>query len=177
MRERLILALLLVLAWWPIPITVAGQPAQPPPDAGPVLTIFPFTNLTGDPADAWIGAGIAEALAADLGAKAAALTPDRRPPGTLFIDGAYQRLGTQIRITARLVEIGSGRVIRAVKLDGRRDELFALQDRLEGAIEAIGVHRCPYFVIVERGRPGLGKTRSYPVDGAGMPVEADPHRQ
>ncbi len=160
MRERLILALLLVLAWWPIPITVAGQPAQPPPDAGPVLTIFPFTNITGDPADAWIGAGIAEALAADLGATAAALTPDRRQPGTRFIDGAYQRLGTKIRITARLVEIGSGRVIRAVKLDGRRDELFALQDRLAAELSTTATSRtgAPPLEFLEGGasRPFSG---------------------
>ena len=136
MRERLITVPLLVLAWWSIPIAAAGQPS---PDAGPALTVFPFTNLTGDPTDAWIGMGIAETLAAELDATAAAHMQGAgtagaigiaRSAGARFIDGAYQRLGGRIRITARLVETGSGTVIRAVKIDGLRDELFALQDRL-----------------------------------------------
>ena len=139
MRERLITGplVLLVLACWPIPIFGAGQPAVPPPAAGPALTVFPFANLTGDSTDAWIGAGIAETLAAALGATAVAATHGEgaieiagRPAGARFIDGAYQRLGGRIRITARLVDVGSRAVIRAVKIDGLREELFTLQDRL-----------------------------------------------
>ena len=29
----------------------------------PAVVVVPFANLTGDPADAWIGAGVAESLA------------------------------------------------------------------------------------------------------------------
>ncbi|MSO56466.1 MAG: hypothetical protein EXQ55_06025 [Acidobacteria bacterium] len=123
------LLVFLFLAGWPSPI-IGNRQQPPPPDGGPALTILPFANLTGDPADAWIGAGIAETLAVAFGASVEASAPGARPASARFISGAYQRVGNVIRITARLVETGSGRVIRAVKVDGPRDELFALEDRL-----------------------------------------------
>ena len=48
--------------------------------------------------------------------------------------GGYQRLGDRIRITARLVDVSSGTVTRAANVDGPLDELFALQDRVAGAL-------------------------------------------
>jgi TolB-like protein/predicted Ser/Thr protein kinase len=46
------------------------------------------------------------------------------------LSGGMQRLGDQVRATAQVVEVESGRVARAVKADGRLDALFALQDRV-----------------------------------------------
>jgi tetratricopeptide (TPR) repeat protein len=62
-----------------------------------------------------------EGLAIDIG---------RRLGATVVVGGAYQRLGPRIRITAEAVDVRSGDIIRSVKVDGRVDDMFALQDRL-----------------------------------------------
>ena len=44
--------------------------------------------------------------------------------------GGYQRFGTEIRITARFVEVATGVVLRNVKIDGALADIFRLQDRI-----------------------------------------------
>ena len=99
------------------------------------VSVQPFTNITGEPGDAWIGAGIAEALSADLqetsGIEVATHGSVNVP---WVVSGAYQRVGNQIRITARMVEVASGAVLRTAMVDGPLDELFELQDRLAAAL-------------------------------------------
>jgi len=46
------------------------------------------------------------------------------------LSGGMQRSGEQVRATAQVVEVDSGRVARAVRSDGRVDAIFALQDRV-----------------------------------------------
>src|SRR5690606_15409573 len=46
------------------------------------------------------------------------------------VTGGYQRLGGMIRITANFVDVATGEVRNTVKLDGRIDDIFALQDRI-----------------------------------------------
>ena len=46
-------------------LTVRSRPAEPPPTTNAVAVI-PFTNITREPADDWIGSGIAETVTADL---------------------------------------------------------------------------------------------------------------
>ena len=121
----------------------------------PAVVVVPFANLTGDPADAWIGAGVAESLAtgfpvgvtviasltgeddAGVGTPIGAVPSSfqatqvaRRLGGQYAVTGAYQRLGDQLRITGRMVDLVTGSVVRSVKVDGSVDELFSLQDRL-----------------------------------------------
>jgi tetratricopeptide (TPR) repeat protein len=44
--------------------------------------------------------------------------------------GGFQRQGEEVRVTARVVEVQSGSVVRAVKMDGRLSAIFELQDRI-----------------------------------------------
>jgi len=46
------------------------------------------------------------------------------------VSGGYQRIGDRIRITAQVVEVLKGTLLRTVKIDGRVDEIFELQDRI-----------------------------------------------
>ena len=70
------------------------------------VSLQPFTNITGEPGDAWIGVGIAETLIADLHrAPGIEIVTGERIGVRWVLRGAYQRVGNQIRITARLVEI------------------------------------------------------------------------
>ena len=133
--------------------TEAGSPA--PTNA---VAVIPFSNITREPADDWIGSGIAETVTADLktihgltvlgrervfdalrnlGSSDVGQTDERisidvgrQLRATWLVSGGYQRLGELIRITARFVEVGSGTVIRTVKIDGGITDIFGLQDKI-----------------------------------------------
>ena len=128
-----------------------SRPAGTPPGGDGIVLVLPFANLTGNPADDWIGVGIAEAVATDLqvggtrtlrAAEPAveetgsgegwegALEAGRLAGAALVVSGAYQRLGDQIRVTARLVDVAGGTVIRSTMATGRTDEMFELQDEV-----------------------------------------------
>ena len=117
--------------------SVGGQPGN----GVDVLAIVPFDNISGAPGDDWIGAGIGETLMADLQGTAmvnvitavgdaAVLEVGRRLGTRWLVTGGYQRLGDQLRITARLVDTTTGATVQSAKIDGALDDLFTLQDRL-----------------------------------------------
>ena len=105
------------------------------------VAVAPFTNVSGSADEEWIGQGIAETLAATLEGGGARVVPvaasadadhvaiRTRAPGWL-VNGGYQRQGERLRITGRVIDAPSGRVIRSTIVDGLMAELFALQDRL-----------------------------------------------
>ncbi len=122
------------------------------------VAVTTFANITGEPADDWIGSGIAETVTADLknlkgisviaraqvfeAAKAleaaagvpsddrAALEIGRRIGATWIVAGAFQRVGPMVRITAQFLDARTAQVLRTVKVDGRIDDIFDLQDRI-----------------------------------------------
>ena len=146
--------------------TLATTPrAQAPvgPDTGGVyvgsdtVAVVPFTNISGQSGDDWIGVGIAETVTADLEHattlsiigqetlidKIRTLDVELSSPADQevlrlghdlgvewLVAGGYQRLRDRVRITARLIEVESGAVNKTVKIDGGLDEIFALQDRV-----------------------------------------------
>ena len=135
------------------------------PSGGPLeatVAILPFTNLTGSPADDWMGQGIAEALVAGFPAGTAtvvqrdsASAADRTAAAPVSVDdavevgraldmpfvlaGAYQRFGGQLRITARVVSVAAGEVVRSAIVDGASHDLFDLQDRVVLALSTSGM--------------------------------------
>lgn len=117
------------------------------------VSILPFTNVTGEPGDAWIGAGIAESLIVDLqGAPGLEDVTGEQIGAPWVVSGAYQRVANQIRITARLVEVASGAVIRTATVDGAMDDLFDLQDRL--AVDLAGRPEIPASRLAATRQPG-----------------------
>ena len=122
--------------------------------AGTQVVVVPFRNIAGGQDTNWIGEGIAEVLAADLAPTATvvainrsarsarsdrsgpadALALCRRAGARWVIQGAYQLLGAQIRVTAGVLDCETGATVRGARVDGRRDELFALQDRILPAL-------------------------------------------
>ena len=91
------MALLAFASAAPVPVS-----AQTPVRAGRV-EVRPFANLGGQPADAWIGTGIAAVVEADLVVPAA----DTAASVRWLVGGAYERSGDQIRITTDLREISA----------------------------------------------------------------------
>ena len=132
--------------------------AMPPPSTqiGCCVAVMTFANITREPADDWIGTGIAETVSSDLKNvhnlsvigrarvydalrnlstdahlnDSLAIDIGRRLGATWVVVGGYQRLGTSIRITANFVEVATGEVQRTVKVDGRIDDIFELQDKI-----------------------------------------------
>ena len=127
-------------------LAVSAPPAAAAQEAGGADTgavaILPFANISGIAADDWFGAGIAESLAASLQG-AGVITAAGEPPAAAsdaeagrrlgaawVVGGSYQRQGERLRLTARVLEVATGAVVRTSIVDGAVADLFDLQDRL-----------------------------------------------
>ena len=138
-------------------LSIGPRPTDPPLPANAVAVI-PFSNITREPSDDWIGSGIAETVTADLKSvnglsligrervfdalrilgsgggsdleERVVIEVGRQLRATWLVTGGYQRLGDLIRITARFVEVESGNVVRTVKIDGTIGDIFSLQDKI-----------------------------------------------
>ncbi len=75
---------------------------------------------------------------------------------SLIVTGSYQRLGPNLRITARLVNLASGEAVADAKVDGLIDEVFRLQDGITVAFARdLGLPATP-----RAGRLGVRETSS-----------------
>jgi TolB-like protein len=184
-----IAALVVCLTLSPCSGARAGQLVSVPDRSGSLdargVLVLPFSNISGDASDEWIGAGIAEAVSADLsrlgmssvvleGAHAPSapvadqlgLTDDARglqagrDVGVAWmVAGGFERVGRQLRVIARTLDVESGAVRQTVTLDGTSDGLFALQDRIVAELaESLGLS------LVGEGQPASNAaTRPPPV--------------
>jgi tetratricopeptide (TPR) repeat protein len=127
------------------------------------LAVAGFANITGRPEDAWLGTGLAETLSAGLAEvpglvvvsreriletlRAMGRNPDADEPALAVgvgrevgahgvVSGGYQTLGERIRVTARVTEVATGRVVLNARVDGAREAIFDLQDRLVAELAA-----------------------------------------
>ena len=134
------------------------QPVSGPMATVPAVAVMTFSNITREPGDDWMGIGIAETVTADLKKvrgigvigrtqvfdaikhlsdaslarmeESLAIDIGRRLGATWIVGGGYQRVGPMIRITAECADVRTGELVRSVKVDGRVDDIFALQDRI-----------------------------------------------
>ncbi len=134
-----------------------GTPAPPRPELSLTVAVLGFANISGHGDDDWVGTGIAETVMSDLrelpGLAVIAPAPVReamrragaegreadetlavrvgRELGARWVlSGGVQRSGKAIRVTARLADVEGQRVLKTVKLDGRLDDIFSLQDQI-----------------------------------------------
>jgi DNA-binding winged helix-turn-helix (wHTH) protein len=141
----------------------------------PTLAVMDFANLSSDPEVAWLGAGIAETVTSDLASldrfrvvdRWRVLEAVRRTGGTLhevgaalgaalMVSGGFQRGGPNLRITARLVDLGRGDVLADAKVDGRLENVFSLQDAIGRSFaRSLGIAVTPDIA-----RVGLRETTS-----------------
>jgi DNA-binding winged helix-turn-helix (wHTH) protein/Tfp pilus assembly protein PilF len=113
------------------------------------IAVMDFTNVTGDADSAWLSAGIAETVTADLRAlgryrvidRGRVLEATRRTNGSLqdvavelnvplAVVGSYQQNGDRIRITSRIVSVMNGEALADAKVDGPLERIFDLQDQV-----------------------------------------------
>jgi DNA-binding winged helix-turn-helix (wHTH) protein/tetratricopeptide (TPR) repeat protein len=151
------------------PVEVVAVPAAAPPAAAPTaglplaegrrtVAVLDFGNVTGDEDAAWLSAGIAETVTNDLSRIDAFSVVDRwralqaarhhESPTTalaslgadLIVTGSFQRVGTQLRITARMTDIASGQTVADAKIDGPFASVFELQDGIAASFaHSLGV--------------------------------------
>ncbi|MEE2636007.1 MAG: efflux RND transporter periplasmic adaptor subunit [Acidobacteriota bacterium] len=114
-----------------------------PSHSEPALALLPFTNLSRNPADDAIGVEMAAVVRAELertgGLGVVPLTladgPDALEAASArqaqwLVGGGYQRVGEQLRLTARMLDVESGQLLSSVKLDGTLSGRDALTDDL-----------------------------------------------
>ena len=116
------------------------------------IVVLPFTNLSGDPEQAYLADGLTTTITTDL-SRAAGLFVISATTANTFKDkqinvqqvgkdlgvryalqGNVQRSGEKIRINAQLADASSGGQVWAETFDGDRSDLFALQDQITSRI-------------------------------------------
>ncbi len=116
------------------------------------IVVLPFTNLSGDPEQAYLADGLTTRITTDL-SRASGLFVIAATSANTFKDkqinvqqvgkdlgvryalqGNVQRSGEKIRINAQLADASSGGQLWAETFDGDRSDLFALQDRITSRI-------------------------------------------
>ena len=94
----------------------------------------PFANLSQAPADDSLASGIGTAVVASLSESATLTVVAAEEDAEWIVAGGIQRVGDTVRITARLVDVREGSVVRAVKIDGPVSDLMRLQDEVVSAM-------------------------------------------
>jgi serine/threonine protein kinase/tetratricopeptide (TPR) repeat protein len=121
------------------------------------VAVAQFVNISGNPEDDWLGAGISETLTADAGQLEGVSVVARERVSELLrtlsqqneeqgdrlflragrdlkarwiVTGGFQRSGDAIRVTANLTDVASGQPVGTMKVDGGLHAIFDLQDRL-----------------------------------------------
>lgn len=157
------LSLALVLALAIGLLTRQGRAPEPAPLLPrttdlPSLVVLPFANLAGDPDEQHVIDGLTEGLIANLAKIAglrviapssafafAGVEADPREAaeqlGVRYVlQGSLRRSGDRLRVTAKLVDTGSGAHLWAEQFDGGAQDLFALQDQVaEGTARALSL--------------------------------------
>jgi TolB-like protein len=158
----------------PAPAPAASLPTSPPvlPDK-PSVAVLPFTNLSGDPEQAYFADGMVEDIIAGLSrikwlfviarhsSFAYKATPVdvkqvARALGVRYlVQGSLRKDGSRIRIAAQMVEAESGYQLWSERFDRPLDDVFALQDEIAlNVVSAIEPSlRRAEFERVKRKRP------------------------
>ena len=144
----MVIGLLLVSDKW------IDEPAPTQRREVPRLAVLPFRNLSDDPRQAYFSDGITSDLITDL-AKLDQVAVIARNSTFIYrnsdvdvrrireeldvsyvVEGSVRKAGNEVRISARLVDAGTGVNIWAERFDAEIDDVFSLQDRVVEKIVA-----------------------------------------
>ena len=154
-------------AFWRLyPVEPASPPAattatatQPPLPDKPSIAVLPFANLSGDPAQDYLGDGLTENLLDALAQNPAVFVIARgatqvyrgketapravaKDLGVRYVlEGTVQKSGERIRVTAQLIDAVTDNHLLSQKYDRTLTDLFAVEDDLTLQIaSALDVH-------------------------------------
>ncbi len=118
------------------------------------IAVLAFSSMSPDASDEYLADGISEALTTELGrvvglrviARTSAFTfkgspLDVREIGMRLgvrqlVEGSVRRSGSRLRVTAKLVDTGSGTEIWSERFDGSTDDVFTIEDELARAVSS-----------------------------------------
>jgi adenylate cyclase len=176
---------------------VGARPSLPLPDK-PSIAVLPFTNLSGDPEQEYFADGMVEDIITGLSrikwifviarnssfayrGKPMDVKQVGRELGVRYIlEGSVRKSGNRVRITAQLIDAGTGAHIWADRYDRALDDIFAVQDEL--TVSVVGVIeptlRKAEIERARRKRPDSLDAydlylRALPFTFAAMPQDAD----
>ncbi len=136
------------------PAAAPNRSSLPLPDK-PSIAVLPFSNLSGDPEQDYFADGMVEDIITGLSrikwifviarnsssaykGKAMDVKQIGRELGVRYVlEGSVRRSANRVRITAQLIDTGSGAHIWADRYDRALDDVFAVQDEL--TMSVIGV--------------------------------------
>jgi adenylate cyclase len=131
------------------------KPAALPLPDKPSIAVLAFTNLSGDPDQAYFSDGITEdiitglsrfselfVIARNSSFQYKGRSPDIRQVGRelgvrYVLEGSIRRAGDRVRICAQLIDAVTGAHRWAERYDGELKDVFAVQDEVSRAIVAI----------------------------------------
>ena len=125
-----------------------AQTADPP---GHSIAVLPFTQLTGDARDEYLGLGIADALITRLSklrhivVRPTSAVAHYVPPAEAaeagralrvgsVLEGTVRRAGDRIRVSAQLVSVNDKRTLWAAQFDESFTDVFTVEDRVSTQI-------------------------------------------
>jgi adenylate cyclase len=129
----------------------SATPPLPLPDK-PSLAVVPFTNMSGDPEQEFVSDGIAEDVITALSRYPSLFVIARnstftykgqafdvkqvgRELGVRYVlEGSVRKSGNRIRVTAQLIEAGTGNHVWAERYDRDLADIFAVQDEITHAL-------------------------------------------
>jgi adenylate cyclase len=137
----------------------AAQAAAPAVPHKPSIAVLPFTNMSGDNEQEYFSDGISEDLITDLSKISGLFVIARnstfaykgrsvkvqeigRDLGVRFVlEGSIRKAGNRVRITAQLIDAGSGGHLWAERFDRELNDIFATQDEVvEKIVAALAVN-------------------------------------
>jgi len=131
-----------------------GDPARDrdTPHGRRTLIVLPFANLSADPDNEYFSDGLTEEVIADLSSLEALRVTSRtsamrfkgatkslaeigRELGVRYaLEGSVRKAGTNLRITARLVDVASDEPLWSEKFRGTLDDVFEFQEQVSRSI-------------------------------------------
>jgi adenylate cyclase len=128
------------------PLAETAKPGKP------AIAVLPFNNMSGDPEQEYFSDGITEDIITDLSKVAGLMviarnssftykgkSVDIRTVGrelgvTVVLEGSIRRAGNRVRITAQLIDAGTGGHVWADRYDRDLTDIFAVQDEVTAEI-------------------------------------------
>jgi adenylate cyclase len=177
--------------WWQGDSQPRSSPMTTPSDDKPSIAVLPFTNMSEDDAQQYFSDGLTEDVITDLskvsglfviarGSSFKYRGPEMDLPQvgrelgvSHLLTGSVRKSGELVRISARLIEVATGKHIWGARYDGGLVKVFTLQDEVtEKIVNALEVKLTdsekqsigrPYTTSVEaydqflRGRQEIGR--------------------
>jgi adenylate cyclase len=138
-------------------VAPAAAPAPALPEK-PSIAVLPFQNMSGDPEQEYFADGMTEDLITDLSKVSGLFVIARNSTFTYkgnavdvkrigrelgvrhVLEGSVRKAGTRVRITAQLVDAGSGGHVWAERFDRELTDIFSTQDEVvEKIVGALAV--------------------------------------